>query len=472
MFTIRSKLFIAILLSLMLIIASLAAMIHIDVKHGFINYLGAKEKHALNQLVQPLTDYYAQTGNWQSLQSHPEHWKSLLAAQLRMASMQHHATNDKLLLHRDKHGDKHSDYLLARIFLLDAEDNLVMGNLISLPPRDLLPLSYQGKTIGYLGMVHRQGLTEKIELEFISGLLERLGWILLVMLLIAISLALWLARHFGQPIAALRQASHQLASGNYATRIDSHGGDELALLSHDFNILAERLEQNEIARKQWIADIAHELRTPLTILRGEVEALQDGINLPTQSSFVSLHQEVSQLQRLVDDLYQLAMSDSGTLSYQMQPIDLLELLKESSASHISQFNAKSLLLRTDQIGDEPVWILGDEQRLKQLIHNLLENSLRYTDSPGQVFIRTTQENQQVQIVFEDSSPSVPEEALTRLFERLYRVESSRNRATGGAGLGLSICHNIVRAHQGQIDATHSDLGGVAIHIQFPIISGK
>ena len=115
-------------------------------------------------------------------------------------------------------------------------------------------------------------------------------------------------------------------------------------------------------------------------------------------------------------------------------------------------------------------VLGDEQRLQQLIYNLLENTRRYTDSPGQLVISTQFKNGQLSIVLEDSAPSVPAESLPHLFERLYRVESSRNRATGGAGLGLSICYNIVNAHHGSICAVPSTLGGVAIHIQLPTIN--
>jgi two-component system sensor histidine kinase BaeS len=234
--------------------------------------------------------------------------------------------------------------------------------------------------------------------------------------------------------------------------------------------LAERLQQNEASRKQWIADIAHELRTPLAILRGEIEALQDGINQPDASTLASLHQEVSHLQRLVSDLYDLSMSDSGALSYRKESLDLIAVLQETLALHSTSLDEQQLSVDVKGLNQQPVLIQGDSQRLQQLFKNLLENSLRYTDKPGQLHISTQLKAGWVDILFEDSSPGVPEDALPRLFERLYRVESSRNRATGGAGIGLSICRNIVEAHGGSISAAHSALGGLEIRVHLPLQS--
>jgi two-component system sensor histidine kinase BaeS len=230
------------------------------------------------------------------------------------------------------------------------------------------------------------------------------------------------------------------------------------------------LQQNEASRKQWIADIAHELRTPLAILRGEIEALQDGINQPDASTLASLHQEVSHLQRLVSDLYDLSMSDSGALSYRKESLDLIALLQETLTLHSTPLQEKGLHIGLAGLSQQPVRIQGDPQRLQQLFKNLLENSLRYTDKPGQLQVSTQLQASMVTLVFADSLPGVPEDALPHLFERLYRVESSRNRATGGAGLGLSICYNIVEAHGGKISAAHSALGGLEIRVNLPLQS--
>nr|CAA6802370.1 MAG: Sensory histidine kinase BaeS [uncultured Thiotrichaceae bacterium] len=212
-------------------------------------------------------------------------------------------------------------------------------------------------------------------------------------------------------------------------------------------------------------DIAHELRTPLSILRGEIEAIQDGISQATPQTIQSLHQETLHLQRLVEDLYTLSISDSGSLTYHKTTLNIAGLLRETLAQFDAPLKEAQLILTSEIINIANVE--GDSQRLQQLFQNLLRNSLRYTDTPGKLHVTLTVTSNQVSISFEDSPPGVPNESLPHLFERLYRVESSRNRATGGAGIGLSICHNIALAHDGSISAEPADLGGLKITITLP-----
>lgn len=287
----------------------------------------------------------------------------------------------------------------------------------------------------------------------------------LLTLLSSFLIAFLLSRKLVKPIHSLRRSSNELASGNYGTRIDVHSHDELGLLSHDFNRLAETLQEHEKSRQQWIMDIAHELRTPLSILRGEIEAIQDGISQADPQTIQSLHQETIHLQRLVEDLYTLSISDGGSLTYHKKPLDLAELLQDTLAQFTNQLQEAQLTL-TREIKDS-VSFEGDPQRLQQLFQNLIRNSLRYTDMPGKLHVTLNTTADQVIITFSDSAPGVPTESLPRLFERLYRVESSRNRATGGAGIGLSISYNITQAHGGLITAEPSPLGGLSVIITLP-----
>ena len=210
------------------------------------------------------------------------------------------------------------------------------------------------------------------------------------------------------------------------------------------------------------------MRTPLAILRGEIEAIQDGINQADAQTLASLHQEAVHLERLVNDLYDLSMSDNGALSYQKSRVNLTQVLQETLTVYHTVLQEKQLYLDSQAIKPQAVWLQADSQRLHQLFKNLLENSLRYTDKPGTLQVATYISPTYIEIVFQDSAPGVPPEALSRLFDRLYRVEGSRNRATGGAGIGLSICKNIVEAHQGSISAAPASLGGLAIRIKLPI----
>ncbi|HEY5973808.1 MAG TPA: ATP-binding protein, partial [Geobacteraceae bacterium] len=262
------------------------------------------------------------------------------------------------------------------------------------------------------------------------------------------------------------------AAGDYSTRVPVVSTDELGQLAGDFNTLALTLAQNEQARRQWVADISHELRTPLAILRGEIEALQDGIRKPSPDSIRSLHGEVLRLGRLVDDLYQLSLSDLGALQYRRERLDLAVLVGDVVSAHRAEFTANNIGLSASLPADGTAQLLGDPERLHQLFANLLANSLKYTAAGGELRIAMTCDGCTVSIDFQDSAPGVTDTDLERLFERLYRVEASRNRATGGAGLGLAICRNIVEAHQGTISARPSPLGGLWVRVELPRAGGS
>jgi two-component system sensor histidine kinase BaeS len=240
--------------------------------------------------------------------------------------------------------------------------------------------------------------------------------------------------------------------------------DELGRLAGDFNAMALTLEMNEKARRQWLADISHELRTPLAVLQGEIEALLDGIRTVTPETIRSLHAETLRLNRLVNDLYQLSLSDLGTLSYHKEDLDPAVVLRDSVDSFRSEFDRKSIRLEADIPDRTDATVFADPERLSQLFANLLDNSLKYTDAGGMLVVRLRGGSNGVTVEFEDSAPGVPGEALGRLFDRLYRVEGSRARESGGAGLGLAICKNIVEAHAGTITAQASPRGGILIRI--------
>jgi len=201
------------------------------------------------------------------------------------------------------------------------------------------------------------------------------------------------------------------------------------------------------------------------VLRGEVQALQDGIRVPDERSFASLDAECGRLSALIDDLYQLALADAGALEYRFERLDLAELVGEVAEAQRPLCENDGLQLTLSIPAAPPV--SGDAHRLSQLVDNLLANARRYTDAPGTVSVSLATQPGAVVLVVEDSAPGVAGEHLPRLFERLYRVESSRRRAAGGAGLGLAICKAIAEAHGGRIAAGHSPLGGLRVEVRLP-----
>jgi two-component system sensor histidine kinase BaeS len=231
--------------------------------------------------------------------------------------------------------------------------------------------------------------------------------------------------------------------------------------------MAESLQRMEGARRRWMADISHELRTPLAGLRGEAEALLDGVRPLTRAAVVSLHEDMLRLSALVDDLHLLAMADLHSLPCRLADSDAAELVRDTVRRFEARALAAGLTLSCNAVPPH-LAVLWDPARIEQLLSNLLENSLRYTDAPGLVEVALTTQGDIVRLIVTDSAPGVAEADLERLFEPLYRADAARGRHNGGSGLGLAICVAIAQAHGGRIAAQAAPLGGLQVTVVLPI----
>ncbi len=357
-----------------------------------------------------------------------------------------------------------------RIRLLDAGQQVVYGRTGEpIAEFKLYPIENTGAVVGYLGMrADEVSFAVGHDLQFAEQQNKSFLLIALVMLVISAAIAMPLARYFVDPIRAVTNASRRLASGDYSPRISHKTDDELGQLARDFNELAHTLSRNEALRRQWVADISHELRTPVTILRGEIEAIRDGTYALNAEAVESLHEETLHLSRLIDDLYELSMSDIGALDYHKVPLNLGAAATDVLEGLERAFDARSIQLESHGLDDAQAIIHADPDRIAQLLSNILQNSLRYTDNGGRVRLTVAVQERRVRLTLEDSAPGVSGQDLTRLFDRLYRGDSSRNRKVAGTGLGLAICRNIVEAHDGTIAAEASTLGGLCIRVQLPL----
>jgi two-component system sensor histidine kinase BaeS len=478
------KLFLAILTAAVLSVFSAVVIMQWNISRGFLKFINSVEQSGVSRLAEKLEEFYSSEQNWDLLRSDPARWNNLIAVSVpevgppqgnnwpapppseernTARTLPQHITDEN----NDRMPPRISHNFDQRLYLLDSNKNVLIKRAEVTVDNILTPLLHQGSVVGFLGLSPRQIISDAPQQRFLREQKLALGLTAGVVVLLASALSLLLARRLVKPIQELTHATHQLAAGSYSVRVSAVAHDELGLLARDFNALALTLEQGELTRRQWVADISHELRTPLAILRGEIEALQDGIHQPTTEKINSLHIEVMHLVRLVDDLYQLSLSDVGALTYRKSELDLAYVLEETVMSFRTDFFSKNISLEVKIPEQGGVSFFGDSERLHQLFSNLLDNSLKYTDSGGRLQIVLRVDNNNVIIDFNDSAPNVPEAELGRLFERLYRVESSRNRLTGGAGLGLAICHNIVTAHNGSITAQASAIGGLWIRIELP-----
>jgi two-component system sensor histidine kinase BaeS len=483
-FGVTYKLFLSILMAAGLAVISSAVIMQWKIHQGFLRYVNAVEKSGVSRLAGKLEQIYRNELSWDFLTRNPERWRQLVFSSLPMENLP--PGEGAPLLDGgppaepsrppDK-GRPHPHGMLPpplahqfdqRLFLLDANGRILISQLAAPDTSMTTPLRYRGEVVGYLGIVPRTLLpSDEPQRRFIREQEQALALTAGVVVFLAAALSLLMARRLVRPLRELATATHRLAAGEFSVRVPIDSRDELGQLAHDFNSLALTLEKNEEARRQWVADISHELRTPLAILRGEIEALQDGIRQPTPQTIQSLHGEVLHLGRLVEDLYQLSMSDVGALTYRKGDLDLGNLLSETVAAFRAEFSSKGIRVEESRSDRADATVFGDPERLRQLFSNLLDNSLKYTDSGGRLSVRLEGDDDTVAIDFQDSAPAVPAAEIKKLFDRLYRVDSSRNRSTGGAGLGLAICRNIVEAHAGTITAQPSSMGGLWIRIEFP-----
>jgi len=337
-----------------------------------------------------------------------------------------------------------------------------------------LPIFVEQKLMGFIGYHPLTELTEAADIELAASQFKLLTLGSIIILLLGLLMMWPFANHLLTPIRQLTQTVHQLASGDFSKRVSNQRQDELGHLQHDINQLALSLQKAQHSRNQWIADISHELRTPLTVLNGSIEAMIDGIRPLNSNSLEKLQHEVNILRRLIEDLYQLSLSDVGALQYQMQTLDFQEVLTHTLSNYTATYHTKGLALIVSLTSTNNL-IQGDEQRLNQMLNNLLKNSLHYTDatqadgSQGEVSVHCENRANQLILTIADSSPSVSAEEITHLSERFFRTDPSRNRRTGGAGLGLAMVQQIVTAHQGEIAFSHSETGGLAVTITLPTL---
>jgi two-component system sensor histidine kinase BaeS len=266
--------------------------------------------------------------------------------------------------------------------------------------------------------------------------------------------ALLLAGPLARPLRALTEAARRIERGYLDARVPPAGAPETATLARAFNRLAETLEREEQSRRAAAADVAHELRTPLAGLVSRIEAAQDGVLPDQEANLEAMHTEALRLASLVDDLGKLSDAERPGLLIDKQQIDLMALVAARAGAQGDFFAAKGITL-DEQL--QPAGAYGDQQRIEQIVDNLLSNALRYTEPGGTVRVLVDERDGESTIEIADTGIGIPGEELPHIFERFWRSERSRARKTGGAGIGLAIVRELVRAHDGRIDV-HSKPG--------------
>jgi len=313
---------------------------------------------------------------------------------------------------------------------------------------------------GRTGRMHARGpgiapLLGATEQRTVLAFNRSLLWAGVISGLAAIMLAIFFTFSITSPIRRLKHAAHQIASGNLGHQVTVRSRDEIGELADSFNNMADTLSRNEQTRRALMADIAHELHTPLTILQGNLEAMQDGVIEPSTANLASLHEETLHLARLVADLRELSLAESGQLKLNVQETDVTALAEKvvSVMQPMAEEKHISLSLRSEP-GIPPAMV--DPGRVAQVLRNLLSNALRYTPEEGRVELSISPQSNDkgvsraIELTVSDTGCGIEPTDLPHVFDRFYRTDRSRSRASGGSGIGLSIVKQLVELHGGTV----------------------
>jgi two-component system sensor histidine kinase BaeS len=355
----------------------------------------------------------------------------------------------------------------GRIAILSVDGHVLAGHAFS-PGGGVIeePVVVNGHLVARVQLMKLHRASEDLDRRFLRDQVKGIAVASGLAFVVAFCGILWFSQRLAQPLRAAQLATGRISQGDFNIRLPEGGADEIADLVRNINAMAGSLEKLEHSRKNWLAQLSHELRTPLTGLQGGCEAMLDGVRPVSVEGIALLHERVLAIKRIVEDLHTVSLADLGSLPHVFTEMDAVAAIKHVLEGIAPRVKSGDISIEFENsLTSLPVcW---DEGRIRQLLENLLENSLRYTDAPGRIAVHLTDIGESVTLRWEDSAPGVPSQDLERVFEPLYRADAARSRKLGGSGLGLAICRAIVSAHFGKISATASPLGGVCIHITLP-----
>ena len=411
----------------------------------------ASNKAAFARIHEAFTDFYATRGSWNGVAGTVERVSFLTGRNVAILDTEGKTIVATSRLNRNDPTLEQDDYTLSRIVVDgDHVGSVLVGPLASQytskPSRGAARLPIQGEPWREIQDPSLRRFSETaIQSLLWSGLVAGLGGILVVSLL---------SRRMLRSVRTLTSAAQSLGRGDLTQRVAVSGRDEIGELTSTFNAMAEGLESAERQRRNMVADVAHELRTPLTNIRGYVEAVRDGVLDADETTMENIHQQTMYLAQLIEDLRLLAETEAAGFQLNLEPAVLDEVIAQSVEAFRPQTDAKGIQLAwTVRPGDTAATdrvVQMDRTRIEQVMNNLLQNAATHTPAGGRIDITIEAATDFVSVSVADTGEGIPSEDLPRVFARLYRVDPSRARSTGGAGLGLTIAKHLIEAHGGTI----------------------
>ena len=361
-----------------------------------------------------------------------------------------------------------------RIAVVDAAGRVVWagrgyrkGQIV--PPRAYergVPVVVDGREVGRLLLEYGPAMRDRPWERFMNRFYLALGLGTVGGTVIALLLGVGVARSLTSPLRELTEATRAMSAGDLDQHISVRSDDELGELARSFNQLSDDLLASRELRRQMTADIAHELRTPLSLILGHAEGLVDGVLPPSEETFEIIHDEARRLNRLIDDLRTLALSDAGELTLEREPVSPGLLLERAVAAHRAAAQSQDVELTLAEEEALPL-VNADPDRIAQVLHNLLSNALRYTPAGGSITLSAGMSDEGVSFAVRDTGPGIPEEEFDHVFDRFYRGDKARQRHEGGAGLGLAIAKSLVERHGGRMWVESEVGAGTTFYFTLP-----
>ncbi len=441
-----------------------SAWLHQAVRHEFSDYVQRLAQRQAKRMLPFFTSYYKQHHSWNEVGK--DFRRRIAGTPFRRSPMQ------GILLSK------------THLILLDENGRVVWDSLRPVPPvirppkkaitKDSIPIVVDGKTVGKLIVLipDIRGIG-KLETQFLASVDHSLIASTLLALVLALLFGGVLSSLIARPLRSLVNAARDVAKGQFSRRVKVSSSDEIGDLEAAFNTMASTLEANEAQRRKLLTDIAHELRNPLSVIRGNLEAILDGVYEPNQQNLAPVYEETILLERLVSDLRELSLAETGNLRLEKEDVDLGDIAKQAANFFGPQADEKGIDLVVTTSPRLP-HIQGDPQRLRQILNNLISNAMRYTPDGGKIEVNVRLlggRPLQVAASVRDTGPGIPPEDLPHIFDRFFLGEPSHARRSGGTGLGLVIAKELVEAHGGHIWIDSAPGKGTTVTFAIPV-TGK
>ncbi len=421
--SLRFRLLIATLLIVLVTVSVMAVFASQRTAGEFRSYVEHDDRTRQRRFEFALTRAYAQTRTWQNIQPVIEEWEQVSGERVVVADF-----NGKIV------GDSGNEWVGKNVSANWGEPS---GKVIL------------GSTEVGTFYINPSAPTPSVITEFLAAINRSVLLGALMASAVAIVITLVVSHRIVRPVGSLTSAARRMEKGDLTARVKATSNDEIGQLAHAFNAMADGLARQEQLRRNMVSDVAHELRTPLTNIRGYLEAAKDGLVQPDGALVDNLYEEAILLSRLVNDLQELALAEAGQLHLERRPVQVADVIRTT----VDVFNPcaeardTSLVVR---VPDDLPLVEADPHRVGQVLRNLLNNALDFTPQGGQVTLTAWPDRKWVSVQVCDTGPGIAPEHLPYVFERFYRADKSRTRATGGAGLGLAIVKQLVEAHGGRV----------------------